>query len=153
MGRTIMAGSSSSQGQNEQDQIQDEQDDPNINRGSNVLGTPLKLCCNRPYKTGFYRDGFCCTGDNDFGVHTVCAIVTNEFLDYSKAQGNDLITPRPEYSFPGLKQGDKWCLCAARWEEARQAGKAPKVLLEATHIKSLDFVNLSDLMAHAITLP
>jgi uncharacterized protein (DUF2237 family) len=115
---------------------------------SNVLGAALQCCCASPV-TGFYRDGFCRTGPEDVGLHTVCAVVTSGFLDFSKSRGNDLITPRPEYGFPGLKPGDKWCLCVRRWAEAFDAGMAPKVCLEATHISALEFVDLEDLKLHA----
>jgi uncharacterized protein len=110
----------------------------------NVLGTPLKKCCDSP-KTGFYRDGFCHTGPTDHGTHVACATVTKDFLEFSKSKGNDLMTPRPEWSFPGLKPGDKWCLCALQWLEAKKAGVAPKLDLEATHEKMLEFAPLSDL--------
>jgi len=120
-------------------------------KSKNVIGTPLKGCCSDPM-TGFYRDGFCRTGTGDHGVHVVCARVTAEFLAYSKKQGNDLSTPVPEYSFPGLTPGDCWCLCAPRWQEALEAGMAPQVRLESTHISALEFINLSDLKAHAIDL-
>ncbi len=116
----------------------------------NVLGTPLVTCGTDPL-TGFYRDGCCHTGPDDRGRHVVCARVTREFLEYSAAQGNDLVTPRPEWGFPGLKPGDAWCLCAGRWEEARRAGKAPPVVLEATHEKALDLVSLDDLKAYKAT--
>jgi uncharacterized protein (DUF2237 family) len=99
--------------------------------------------------TGFYRDGFCRTGAEDAGVHTVCAVMTAEFLQFSRARGNDLSTPRPEFQFPGLKPGDRWCLCAPRWAEALQAGMAPLVVLEATHMQTLEFVDLEDLRRHA----
>lgn len=115
----------------------------------NVLGGELGLCCNDP-KTGFYRDGHCHTGPDDLGVHVVCAEVTQEFLEYSAARGNDLITPMPAYQFPGLKPGDKWCLCAARWAEALSAGVAPPVVLAATHEKALEVVSLEILKAHAV---
>lgn len=114
----------------------------------NVLGLPLETCSLDP-KTGFYRDGCCETGPDDLGVHIVCAEMTAEFLSFSKLQGNDLITPRPEYQFPGLKPGDRWCLCASRWREALDAGVAPPVFLAATHQKALDFVTLEDLQQHA----
>lgn len=117
----------------------------------NVLGEPMRACCNDPV-TGFYRDGFCHTGPEDFGRHTVCARVTAEFLEYSKSRGNDLSTPRPEFGFPGLKPGDQWCLCAARWQEAFEAGKAPRVALMATHVSTLEIVDLKDLKAHALDL-
>lgn len=99
--------------------------------------------------TGFYRDGCCNTGGTDYGVHTVCCVVTEEFLKFSKAAGNDLSTPMPEYSFPGLKPGDRWCLCAQRWQQAFEANMAPKVCLEATHISTLEFADLENLKAHA----
>lgn len=100
--------------------------------------------------TGYYRNGCCETGGDDFGVHTVCALMTDEFLAFSKSVGNDLSTPMPQYGFSGLKTGDKWCLCASRWAEALEAGMAPKVDLEATHAATLEFVSLSDLEAHAV---
>ena len=100
--------------------------------------------------TGFYRDGFCQTGPQDTGSHTVCAKVTAEFLSFSKKIGNDLSTPRPEYGFPGLKPGDKWCVCVSRWEEAFMAGVAPPILLESTHERALDVVELAELRAHAL---
>ena len=114
----------------------------------NVLGGELEPCCYEPL-TGFYRDGFCHTGPGDFGVHTVCAVMTAEFLEFSRAHGNDLSTPRPEYEFPGLKPGDKWCLCAGRWKEAYDAGMAPKVVLNSTHASSLEFASLGEMQAHA----
>jgi uncharacterized protein len=114
----------------------------------NVMGGPLTACSTSPL-TGFYRNGCCHTGPDDRGVHTVCAVMTAEFLAFSKARGNDLSTPRPEYSFPGLKPGDQWCLCAARWREAFEAGKAPKVVLAATHIATLSICRKEDLEAHA----
>ena len=115
---------------------------------SNVLGTTLQACCNDPL-TGFYRDGYCRTGPGDTGLHTVCAIMTDEFLRYSRDQGNDLSSPVPEYGFPGLKAGDKWCLCVTRWQEALEDGCAPDVVLEATHLSALEFVSLEDLQDHA----
>jgi uncharacterized protein (DUF2237 family) len=114
---------------------------------SNVLGTPLQGCCHDPL-TGFYRDGYCRTGPDDKGLHTVCAVMTDEFLFFSRMRGNDLSTPVPEFGFPGLKAGDKWCLCVSRWAEALAAGKAPPVVLEACHIHALEFVSLEDLQAH-----
>ena len=101
-------------------------------KAKNVLGGTLKVCSLSP-KTGFFRDGCCNTGPEDRGLRMACVVLTEEFLDYSKDQGNDLSTPIPQYNFPGLKGGDKWCLCAMRWVEAYQAGKAPKLVLEATH--------------------
>lgn len=117
-------------------------------RARNVLGSELKDCSDQP-KTGFFRDGCCNTGPQDRGLHTVCAVLTADFLAFSKARGNDLSTPVPEYGFPGLKPGDRWCLCAARWQEAFLAGKAPKVVLRATHVVTLDVCALDDLKAHA----
>jgi uncharacterized protein (DUF2237 family) len=114
----------------------------------NVLGGELKLCCSDPM-TGFYRDGYCRTGPTDTGRHTVCIVTTEEFLKYSKSVGNDLSTPRPEYAFPGLKAGDKWCLVAVRWQQALQDGMAPQVILEATHESSLEFISLDDLKRFA----
>lgn len=110
----------------------------------NVLGTPLKSCSTDPM-TGFYRNGCCDTGAGDDGVHVVCAIMSAEFLAFSRSRGNDLSTPVPHYNFPGLKPGDQWCLCAARWQEAFEAGMAPRVNLEATHMSALEFVSLDDL--------
>jgi uncharacterized protein (DUF2237 family) len=115
----------------------------------NVLGTTLELCCNAP-RTGFYRDGFCHTGPQDTGSHTVCAEMTDAFLAFSKRQGNDLSTPHPEFDFPGLKAGDRWCLCVSRWEEAFLVGKAPRVVLEATHERALEVVSIDELRALAI---
>ena len=116
---------------------------------SNVLGTELKMCSQNPL-TGFYRDGCCNTGADDVGLHTVCVRVTEEFLVYSKMVGNDLSTPHPMYQFPGLQPGDQWCLCVLRWKEALDAGSAPQVDLEATHISTLEFVDLDDLKRHAL---
>ena len=115
---------------------------------TNVLGTPLLCCCLRPV-TGFYRDGYCRTGSEDRGLHTVCAVMTAEFLTFSKIRGNDLMTPMPDWGFPGLEAGDKWCLCVQRWAEALEAGCAPPVVLEATHVSALEFVSREDLQAHA----
>ncbi|MCP5268660.1 MAG: DUF2237 domain-containing protein [Zoogloeaceae bacterium] len=117
----------------------------------NVLGGPLGVCSERPV-TGFFRDGCCNTSDEDLGLHTVCVVLTAEFLDFSRARGNDLSTPRPEFDFPGLKPGDRWCLCAARWREAWQAGAAPQVVLNATNEATLNIVALDVLKAHAIDL-
>ncbi|WP_396636322.1 DUF2237 family protein [Maribacter sp. R77961] len=108
----------------------------------NVLGTDLCSCCFEP-KTGFYRDGFCKTGAEDYGTHVVCAVITDEFLSFTKSKGNDLSTPIPQWSFPGLKAGDKWCLCIMRWLEAVKAGKAPKIVLKATHEKALEYTSLA----------
>ena len=115
----------------------------------NVLGEPLIPCCSDPL-TGFFRDGLCRTGPDDLGRHTVCAQVTEAFLAFSLAVGNDLSTPRPEYSFPGLRPGDSWCLCVLRWKEALQAGCAPPVVLAATHSSALEHVTLEDLERHAV---
>ena len=117
----------------------------------NVLGGPLATCCTAPL-TGFYRDGSCHTGPQDLGTHVVCAQVTTEFLEFSVARGNDLVTPVPQFHFPGLTSGDKWCLCALRWKEALDAGVAPPVVLAATHEKALEFVSLEDLKRHAVDL-
>ncbi|TVQ15110.1 MAG: DUF2237 domain-containing protein [Leptolyngbya sp. DLM2.Bin27] len=116
---------------------------------TNVLGTALTPCCTDPM-TGFYRDGCCNTGAGDMGVHVVCAQMTAEFLAYTKAQGNDLSTPVPAFQFPGLKPGDRWCLCAARWQEALEDGVAPPVVLKATHAAALEHVNLADLKDNAL---
>lgn len=116
---------------------------------TNVLGTELVPCSTDPM-TGFYRDGCCTTGGGDMGVHVVCAQMTAEFLAYTQAQGNDLSTPVPAFQFPGLKPGDRWCLCAARWQEALEAGVAPPVVLEATHAAAVEHVSLADLREYAI---
>jgi uncharacterized protein (DUF2237 family) len=113
----------------------------------NVLGTILQPCSHEPL-TGWNRDGCCRTGAGDVGVHVVCARMTVEFLEFSKQRGNDLTTPRPEYGFPGLKPGNCWCLCAARWQEAFVAGRAPEVVLEATHESALEFIDLEHLQRH-----
>jgi len=115
----------------------------------NVFGGELKLCCEDPM-TGFYRDGYCNTGENDFGRHLTCAEMTAEFLDFSLSKGNDLITPRPEFNFPGLKPGDLWCLCVLRWVEAYNSKVAPKVKLSATHAKMLDHIELSVLKGFSL---
>ena len=115
----------------------------------NVLGNPLESCCTSPV-TGFYRDGFCHTGPDDTGSHTVCVQITAAFLSFSNKIGNDLSTPHPESGFPGLKPGDKWCVCVSRWEEAFMAGVAPPIVLEATHEHALDVVELAELRAHAL---
>jgi uncharacterized protein (DUF2237 family) len=117
----------------------------------NVFGDPLSVCSQQPL-TGFYRSGCCHTGPEDVGLHTVCVEVTADFLAFSKARGNDLSTAQPEFGFPGLNPGDRWCLCAARWREALDAGKAPRVILAATHEATLEIVALADLKRHAIDL-
>ena len=119
------------------------------NHPKNVLGTSLQSCCLEPL-TGFYRDGYCKTGEEDFGTHVVCAVMTDEFLEYTKSRGNDLSTPIPEWRFPGLKAGDKWCLCVLRWLEAEKANKAPKVILQATHEKALQYTTLLLLESYAL---
>ncbi len=120
-----------------------------MTEAKNVLGGALETCGTNPM-TGFYRDGCCHTGPGDFGGHVVCAQMTEGFLRYTKAQGNDLSTPIPAYSFPGLKAGDRWCLCAARWQEALEDGVAPPVVLTATPTAALKVVSLDDLKAHAV---
>ncbi|MEM9155726.1 MAG: DUF2237 domain-containing protein [Cyanobacteria bacterium P01_F01_bin.33] len=121
-----------------------------MSAAKNVLGGDLASCCTSPM-TGFYRTGSCDTGGGDMGAHVVCARMTAEFLEFSKLRGNDLITPMPEYRFPGLKPGDCWCLCASRWKEALDAGKAPEVHLDATHALALEYVSLEDLQKHAMS--
>jgi hypothetical protein len=118
----------------------------------NVLGGDLVPCGTDPL-TGFYRDGCCDTGADDHGVHTVCAVMTDEFLAFSKDQGNDLSTPMPQYGFAGLVAGDRWCLCASRWVEALDADRAPAVVLAATHARTLEWADLGDLRAHAVDPP
>lgn len=110
-----------------------------IKKDRNVLGGALGSCCSQPM-TGFYRDGYCRTGPGDSGSHVVCAIMTDAFLEFTRSRGNDLIAPMPYFQFPGLKAGDRWCLCARRWKEAYEAGFAPQVVLEATHEKVLEFI-------------
>jgi uncharacterized protein (DUF2237 family) len=117
----------------------------------NVFGEPLASCSTEPL-TGFYRSGCCDTGPEDRGLHVVCARLTAEFLDFSGRRGNDLTTPVPAFRFPGLKPGDRWCLCAARWQEAFLAGVAPPVVLAATHERALEIVSLADLKRHALDL-
>jgi hypothetical protein len=117
----------------------------------NVFGEPVAVCSLDPV-TGFTRTGACETGPEDPGCHAVCAVMTEEFLAFSRARGNDLSTPRPELGFPGLEPGDRWCLCAARWQEAFEAGAAPRVVLRATHERALDHVDLADLKPYAIDL-
>lgn len=120
-----------------------------MNDDLNVLGTQLACCCENPM-TGFYRDGHCRTGPRDHGKHVVCAMMTEAFLRFSKARGNDLTTPMPRYDFPGLQPGDRWCLCAARWKEAHAAGIAPPVFLESTEASALKVISLEVLRAHAV---
>lgn len=115
----------------------------------NVLGGELQPCGRQPL-TGFFRNGCCDTGDEDLGRHTVCARVTAEFLEFARAQGNDLVTPVPELGFPGLRPGDRWCLCAARWRQALEAGVAPPVVLSATHESTLEVVPLEELTRHGL---
>ncbi|WP_291298931.1 DUF2237 family protein [Elioraea sp.] len=115
----------------------------------NVLGGTLASCSHDPL-TGWFRDGCCNTDPRDSGLHTVCAVMTSDFLAFSAGRGNDLSTPRPEYGFPGLKPGDRWCLCAARWQEALVGGAAPRVVLSATHAATLGLCALADLRAHAV---
>ena len=124
-------------------------DSDNIPR--NVLGGPLQVCSDSP-RTGFYRDGCCNVGPDDFGVHAVCVRVTKKFLEFSAERGNDLSTPMPDFGFPGLKPGDKWCLCAARWVQALEARKAPRVVLSATHEMMLDYAPLAELKKYATDL-
>lgn len=118
-------------------------------QAKNVLGEPLQVCCTEPM-TGFFRTGCCETGPQDTGLHVVCAEVTEEFLSFTRQQGNDLSTPMPMFNFPGLKPGDRWCLCAARWKEAVDAGTAPPVVLAATHAATLDYIPLELLKEHAV---
>ena len=115
----------------------------------NVFGKPLKVCCLEPM-TGYFRDGFCRSDLHDRGTHTVCAIMTKEFLNFSASKGNDLISPNSFYKFPGLKEGDKWCLCVLRWIEAEKYGKAPKLILEATHEKTLEYLSLNKIVKYAV---
>lgn len=121
--------------------------DPSLN----VFGEPLDTCSDEPL-TGFFRDGCCNTSDQDFGSHTVCVKVTAEFLEFSRSRGNDLSTPQPEFDFPGLRPGDRWCLCAARWVEAYRNGAAPRVYLQRTHQQALDIVPLKILSKYALDL-
>ena len=118
----------------------------------NVLGEELEPCGTEPL-TGFYRDGCCTTGEEDLGRHTVCAVVSGEFLEHQKSAGNDLTASRPEYGFPGLTPGDRWCVCAERWLEAYHAGAAAPVVLAATHVRTLDVVPLDALREHAVDVP
>ena len=112
---------------------------------NNIFGQPLITCSSSPM-TGFFRSGCCETDEMDQGTHTVCAVMTSEFLEFTKSIGNDLSTPRPEYDFPGLKPGDRWCLCASRWMEAYHAGVAPRIVPGATHEKTLDYIDLSEII-------
>ena len=121
--------------------------DPSLN----VYGEPLETCSDEPL-TGFFRDGCCNTSDQDLGSHTVCVKVTAEFLEFSRSRGNDLSTPQPEFDFPGLRPGDRWCLCAARWVEAYRNGAAPRVYLQRTHQQALDIVPLKILSKYALDL-
>jgi uncharacterized protein (DUF2237 family) len=114
----------------------------------NIFGEPLEICCTSP-RTGYFRDGLCRKVSQDTGTHTVCAVMTDEFLKFSASMGNDLITPMPYYQFPGLKAGDKWCLCVSRWIQAYKAGKAPMLILEATHEKTLNYTELNTLVKYA----
>jgi hypothetical protein len=115
----------------------------------NILGLPIAPCSRKPL-TGFFRTGCCETGPEDRGAHVVCVVLTESFLAFSKERGNDLSTPRPEYGFPGLRPGDRWCLCASRWKEALDAGAAPRVVLASTHASALEYVSREDLLAHAV---
>lgn len=120
-----------------------------LHTSRNVLGEPLTNCSTRPM-TGYFRTGCCDTSDDDRGSHTVCAVMTDEFLAFSQSRGNDLSTPAPQHGFPGLKAGDRWCLCAPRWQEAWKAGKAPHVILAATHEGALAWCALDDLVSRAL---
>lgn len=121
-----------------------------MSEAMNVIGSQLESCCTSPM-TGFYRNGKCSTGAGDFGAHVVCAQMTEEFLAFTRSQGNDLSTPVERFNFPGLKPGDRWCLCAARWQEALDAGVAPPVVLSATHAMALEYVSMDDLKRHALS--
>lgn len=120
-----------------------------MTEAKNVLGEKLEICCTDPM-TGYYRDGKCNTGAGDFGAHLVCAQMTEEFLEFTKLKGNDLSTPVPMYSFPGLQPGDRWCLCASRWKEALDEGVAPPLVLSATHVSALEYVDLAELQKYAV---
>lgn len=122
-----------------------------IDESINVLGEPLQTCSDSPV-TGFYRDGCCNTSDSDFGSHTVCVVVTQSFLEYSRFRGNDLSTPQPDFGFPGLQAGDRWCLCAQRWLEAHQHQMAPRVVLASTHRRALEIIPIDLLKSYAIDL-
>ena len=121
-----------------------------MEKDQNVLGGPLQSCCFSPV-TGYFRDGLCRTGPTDTGTHVVCAVMTDDFLSFTRGRGNDLSTPMPYYNFPGLRPGDRWCLCVSRWREAYQAGVAPPVLLEATHQKALETVPFEWLLEYTVT--
>jgi len=131
--------------------MRDMADPPQQRPARNVLGGSLTTCSGKPM-TGFFRDGCCNTGPQDVGSHTVCVVMTAEFLAFSKSSGNDLSTPMPEYGFEGLRPGDRWCLCAPRWQEALEAGNAPKVVLSATHEGALEYSALADLKKFAVDL-
>jgi hypothetical protein len=126
-------------------------EDPVPSGQKNVFGEAIEPCSFQP-RTGFFRDGCCNTSAEDFGSHTVCALMTGAFLAFSKSAGNDLSTPRPEFGFPGLKAGDRWCLCAPRWQQALEAGAAPRVVLRATNEEALRFVSMEDLKRYAVDL-
>ena len=121
-----------------------------MSEAMNVIGSQLESCCTSPM-TGFYRNGKCNTGAGDLGAHVVCAQMTEEFLAFTRSQGNDLSTPVEQFNFPGLKPGDRWCLCAPRWQEALDAGVAPPVILSATHMMALEYVSMDDLKRHALS--
>ena len=122
-----------------------------VEKQKNVFGEEIETCCESPI-TGFFRDGFCHTDDTDEGIHTVCVSMTKDFLEFSKSKGNDLSTPRPEFNFPGLKEGDGWCLCAERWVEAYEVSMAPKLYIKRTNLRTLDIVPLEILKKFAIDL-
>tara|TARA_Y100000758_G_C15901739_1_gene368059 strand:- start:173 stop:544 length:372 start_codon:yes stop_codon:yes gene_type:complete len=121
----------------------------NIDKSINVYGKKLEVCCNNP-KTGFFRNGLCDTCKEDFGIHTVCILATDQFLNFSKKVGNDLSTPNPNYNFSGVKAGDRWCLCALRWKEAYNLDQAPPVFLESTHINTLKFIDFNVLQKFSV---
>ena len=122
-----------------------------VEKQKNVFGEEIETCCESPI-TGFFRDGFCHTDDTDEGVHTICVSMTEDFLEFSKSKGNDLSTPRPEFNFPGLKEGDSWCLCAERWVEAYEVSMAPKLYIKRTNLRTLDIVPFEILKKFAIDL-
>ena len=122
-----------------------------MEKSKNVVGEDLKTCCTSPM-TGFYRNGACETGPADIGTHVVCAEVTKDFLEFTRSRGNDLMSPAAHHGFPGLKPGDRWCLCVSRWKEALDAGVAPPVVLSATHEATLKYVSLDELKKHAVTI-